>query len=1314
MQVRVVETGEGNGHATKSLSFVSNVHNTLGEDGGKEILRIDLESEQGASLPGVEALENLLESTSPSKPGDRKEQHTTASNARSVTTEVEQARKNKNADMLDAVFSAAGVPEKGLISVENMGTGPLVSKGGKHYHFEGGAAVNTAEGPPTVPSVKTNAGVPLYSVGGGGSPEQTGGNGNINDSSDGDDSDGDGWIDENTGGGEHTTGVIFGTKNRSGGARNEEKGEATSGPMVQTALKQLPGIASPDELRNWGPCPWGRISGADTKPWSFPLLQTAPSVPEPILSKQLNPTLVASREIVRRRSIIFTSLDEEGEEARRYPCVAYDWRIAQKESAYTAENHPKGNERSASPESRKGSEDKEHHMLHFESRFESGNLLRAVQIGPYEYDLFVRADVNTKSFMQWWYFAVTNTHPNNWKEESSRKAARRERNAIKEKQFEGMKDCFPINLGVAPSGSVTYKFNVVNLCKPDSMYNQGMQPVTYSCFEAENAEMGWRRSGSDICYFPNQYTRIDGRGNHYTLTFKVTFQHPSDTVLLAHSVPYTYTDNLRHLKELTEERGKCIRRSVLCKTLAERQCDLLTITDFEEDEDPRRPRRAVVITARVHPGETPASWIMKGFLDFVTGPSEAAKLLRKLFVFKVVPMLNPDGVFYGNNRCNLSAVDLNRQWSTPSNMSHPTIFYTKQMISNFRKERNVVMYLDIHAHSRKNNVFMYGVEEKNRPVPSRRLIPMLMSKGLFSHQFFSYRDTHFKVTPGRESTARVVVARELKINNSFTVESTYCGADHGPLAGYQFNVVHLSLCGMGLGDMILQMYHPDSSRRGHVQRCLDSLQLEVYRGIKPSRRKRKVSSADQLVDEEIATMLIEPGVPSDKHTLGGWGNQLGLGISTVTMNTPCRKASSAWLYTNFNDASFQEAAVVDDFKVYHEVFSPNVEKKVDENTAEAKKKRREASKQSRRRSPKLSSGKKRLQLRNSRDPTPYREEKKDKESSDEQGISAEQVVDGSITGDSEEDKGYQPSVITFKRERKKVLYASAQRKEKELAVTKRDIRMPSDHAVSIPMYKTQGMKRPPNFGSILHNLRGTARSAAASVSAGGRRLSNGKRDGSSSRDRIVSADNKRAGNKAQAAPFLIPQIGFIQQEPHPPPSEELEAKVRSNHAKAKKSVRRRRKKKKRPTRTYKGPKSAGKSETQVSAEFKQMLINHVNQEIRHITKSAKGAFRQPRTLHKFRKSTPLPFKSYNPGQKPQAKNAVFLPSVGRSVQSNFQHKSDHLVRNPRAGDGELQPLSPTQGHRRGNMDGRNGYSGRAYRNLNEMPNFSPVRQRPSL
>ena len=97
------------------------------------------------------------------------------------------------------------------------------------------------------------------------------------------------------------------------------------------------------------------------------------------------------------------------------------------------------------------------------------------------------------------------------------------------------------------------------------MYNKGMQPVLYSCFEAENAGIGWRRAGSDICYFGNQYARVDAKGNHYTLTFKITFQNPNDTVLLAHSPPYTYTDNLRHLKDLTLNRGSCIKRTVLCK-----------------------------------------------------------------------------------------------------------------------------------------------------------------------------------------------------------------------------------------------------------------------------------------------------------------------------------------------------------------------------------------------------------------------------------------------------------------------------------------------------------------------------------------------------------------------------------------------------------------------------------------------------------------------------------------------------------------------------------------------------------------------------
>lgn len=54
-----------------------------------------------------------------------------------------------------------------------------------------------------------------------------------------------------------------------------------------------------------------------------------------------------------------------------------------------------------------------------------------------------------------------------------------------------------------------------------------------------------------------------------------------------------------------------------------------------------------VITARVHPGESNASWVMKGTLEFLVSSDPVAKLLRENFVFKIIPMLNPDGVING-------------------------------------------------------------------------------------------------------------------------------------------------------------------------------------------------------------------------------------------------------------------------------------------------------------------------------------------------------------------------------------------------------------------------------------------------------------------------------------------------------------------------------------------------------------------------------------------------------------------------------------------------------------------------------------------
>ena len=53
---------------------------------------------------------------------------------------------------------------------------------------------------------------------------------------------------------------------------------------------------------------------------------------------------------------------------------------------------------------------------------------------------------------------------------------------------------------------------------------------------------------------------------------------------------------------------------------------------------------------------------MKGFLNYIV--SENASEIRKRIIFKVIPMINPDGVVFGNYRTGLGGKDLNRKFKT--------------------------------------------------------------------------------------------------------------------------------------------------------------------------------------------------------------------------------------------------------------------------------------------------------------------------------------------------------------------------------------------------------------------------------------------------------------------------------------------------------------------------------------------------------------------------------------------------------------------------------------------------------------------------
>ncbi len=87
---------------------------------------------------------------------------------------------------------------------------------------------------------------------------------------------------------------------------------------------------------------------------------------------------------------------------------------------------------------------------------------------------------------------------------------------------------------------------------------------------------------------------------------------------------------------------------------------MIILTNFSSSPEDIAERPSIILTGRVHPGESNSSYIMEGLIDFLISNDPGALALRNRFVFKIVPMLNPDGVIIGNYRCSLSASDLNR------------------------------------------------------------------------------------------------------------------------------------------------------------------------------------------------------------------------------------------------------------------------------------------------------------------------------------------------------------------------------------------------------------------------------------------------------------------------------------------------------------------------------------------------------------------------------------------------------------------------------------------------------------------------------
>jgi len=375
--------------------------------------------------------------------------------------------------------------------------------------------------------------------------------------------------------------------------------------------------------------------------------------------------------------------------------------------------------------------------LSFDSHFESGNLFsahrREIDSTSFaEYDLILHHDVHSAGHIQWFNFSVSNT-------------------------IAGM----------------SVKFHIGNFTKKGSLFDNGMKPLFFSKIKGNF----WTRTGgSEISYLPSQKLK---KKIIYTLTFTHVFEHNGDTCAFAACYPYTYSYLLEYLTkcQIDKKRNVYFRRKLLCKTLGGNRCDLLTITEPTAKLHELKKRLGVVISARVHPGETCSSWICHGIIEYLTGPCIEAKKLRKQYVFKIVPMLNPDGVVNGNYRTSLAGVDLNRRWDNPDSSYHPTVFKTKEMIKIFQTKLEVVTLCDIHGHSRKQGLFMYGCGLESRRNNIRSYITTYTFPKLFDKncEFFNLPGCTFKMQGCKSSTMRMVMYKEFGITNSYTLEASLSG-----------------------------------------------------------------------------------------------------------------------------------------------------------------------------------------------------------------------------------------------------------------------------------------------------------------------------------------------------------------------------------------------------------------------------------------------------------------------------------------------------------------------------------------------------------
>ena len=333
----------------------------------------------------------------------------------------------------------------------------------------------------------------------------------------------------------------------------------------------------------------------------------------------------------------------------------------------------------------------------------------------------------------------------------------------------------------------TLTFTFVDYNKQKTLFSNDFRPV-YRVH-------GSMRSYQRVKFPVTSHLRDDGQ-------FRFSFKHrfaSSCPAYFAFSFPFGYHDAVAMLDNVDARfadptHGPPLRervwwtRETLARSVEGRSVEMVTVTDPEGMDPARAPgsvrvpegRQVFVVTCGVHPGEKPANHMLCGVLEFLLRADDPrAEALRKAYVFRVVPMLNPDGAFRGHYRNDASGQNLNRCYDAPDPRAHPTIAATWAMLMRHAEKNELGFYVDLHGHVNKRGCFAFGNALRDEAATESyawaRLVALNnphfdLGQCNFTEKNMSTRD---KNGDSKEGSGRVALYRATGLHHLYTVEANY-------------------------------------------------------------------------------------------------------------------------------------------------------------------------------------------------------------------------------------------------------------------------------------------------------------------------------------------------------------------------------------------------------------------------------------------------------------------------------------------------------------------------------------------------------------